>query len=497
MPRTDAPIIRLDAPAALERTSEEDLLTSAGGDDPAYVIYTSGSTGQPKGVIITNRNLTSVYFAYEREYRLRELRAHLQVASPSFDVFTGDLIRSLLAGAKLVLCPMDTVIDPARLYALMVREGVDAAEFVPATASLLFDYAEREGQPLQFLKFLAIGGEPWGSDKYVQFRRLLGPTTRLVNSYGLTEATMDSTYFEPSSDAQLPPGRFVPIGRPLPNTRVYVLDGSLEPQPIGIPGELCIGGAGVARGYLNRPELTAERFTPDPFCDEPSARMYRTGDLARWLADGTIEFIGRSDRQLKIRGFRIEPGEIEAVLERHSAIRAAVVVDRLDSHGETRLVAYIDADGPAPEAADLRAFLSDHVPHYMVPSAYVNVDELPLTPNGKVDRDALPEPRWDQDSAFGKFVAPRTETERGIADIWSKVLSVGEIGIHDNFFALGGHSLLAMRVMSRVRDELGVTLTVRAIFDAPTVMELAAEVDRLGATPAVIEPPALVRVTRT
>ena len=208
-PEAEADVITLDAPAALEGTSEENLPTSSSGEDLAYVIYTSGSTGQPKGVMITNRSLTSVYFAYEDEYRLRELSAHLQMASPSFDVFTGDLIRSLLAGAKLVLCPLDVVIDPARVYALMVREEVDAAELVPATASMLFDYMEREDKSLESLKFLAIGGEPWRNDQYVQFKRLLGSGTRLVNSYGLTEATMDSTYFEPSPDSQLPSGRFV------------------------------------------------------------------------------------------------------------------------------------------------------------------------------------------------------------------------------------------------------------------------------------------------
>jgi len=253
----------------------------------------------------------------------------------------------------------------------------------------------------------------------------------------------------------------------------------------------------VGRGYLNRPELTAEKFVPDRFCDEPGALLYRTGDLARWLPDGTIDFLGRTDRQIKIRGFRIEPGEIEAVLERHPTVRAAAVIDRLDLRGETRLVAYVDADGSAPEGGELRAFLTGHVPNYMVPSAYVNVDELPLTPNGKVDRDALPEPDWDEHSATEEFIAPRTETEHRIAEIWSKVLAVSEIGSHDNFFALGGHSLLAMQVISRVRDAFGVTLPLRAIFDAPSVMELVGEVERAEAAPATIEPPALVRVRRS
>ncbi len=490
------PRIAVDAAGALDGFSEENPPGLAGGDDLAYVIYTSGSTGQPKGAMIANRSLASAYFAYERAYRLRELTAHAQMASFSFDVFTGDMIRSLLAGAKLVLCPMETVVDPAALYRLMLDEGIDAAEFVPATASMLFEYVESESKTLDHMRLLIVSSEAWTNEKCRFFMGLCGRQTRLVNAYGLTEATIDSTWFEPAATGELAPGRFVPIGKPLDNTRIYILDSNLEPQPIGIPGELCVGGVAVARGYLNRPELTAEKFVADPFCEEPDALLYRTGDRARWLLDGTIDFLGRTDRQIKIRGFRIEPGEIETVLERLPAVRAAAVVDRLDSRGETRLVAYVDAADDTPDVTVMRAFLSEHVPNYMIPSAFVSIDEMPLTPNGKVDRDALPEPEWDQESASAEFIAPRTESERGIAAIWSEVLSVSEIGIHDNFFALGGHSLLAMKVISRVHDELGVTLTLRAIFDAPSVIELASEVDRAAVAPTVADPPALVRVQR-
>jgi amino acid adenylation domain-containing protein len=488
--------LAVDARDALGRFPDENPPSAAAGDDLAYVIYTSGSTGQPKGVMIANKSLASAYFAYERAYRLRELTAHAQMASFSFDVFTGDMIRALLAGAKLVLCPIETVADPAALYQLTLEENIDAAEFVPATASLLFEYVEKEGKTLDHMRLIVVSSEAWRNESCRFFMSLCGPQTRLVNAYGLTEATIDSTWFEPASAADLPPGRFVPIGKPLDNTRICILDAHLEPQAIGIPGELCVGGIAVAKGYLNRPELQAEKFIQDPFCDEPDALLYRTGDRARWLPDGSVDFLGRTDRQIKIRGFRIEPGEIEAVLERRSAIRAAAVVDRLDSRGEIRLIAYIDAEGPAPEAADLRAFLSDHVPSHMIPSAFVTVDELPLTRNGKVDRDALPEPSWDQGVTSEEFIAPQTVTEREIVEIWTDVLSVRHIGIHDNFFALGGHSLLAMKVISRLRDKLGVTLSLRAIFEAPTVMELAAEVDRAEA-PAVSGPPALVRVRRS
>lgn len=493
------PRLAVDEAGVLDRYSKENPPTAAGGDDLAYVIYTSGSTGQPKGAMIANRSLASAHFAYERAYRLRELTAHAQMASFSFDVFTGDLIRSLLAGAKLVLCPIETIIDPSALYDLMIAEGIDAAEFVPATASLLFEWAQREGKTLGHMRLVVVSSEAWRNEKYAFFKTLCGPTTRLVNAYGLTEATIDSTWFEPASTDELLPGRFVPIGRPLDNTKVYILDANLEPQPIGIPGELCVGGVAVARGYLNRPELSAERFVPGPFHEADGALLYRTGDLARWLPDGTIDFLGRTDRQIKIRGFRIEPGEIEAVLERCPGVRAAAVIDRRDTLGETRLVGYLRVDeAQEPSPAELRAFLSDHVPNYMVPSVYVTVKDLPLTPNGKVDRDALPEPEWEQAVAPDEFVAPRTEAERQTAAIWSSVLSVSDIGINDNFFALGGHSLLAMQVMSRVRSELGVTLTLRAIFDCPTVAELAAAIEsaRQAPEPAQAQAPALVRVAR-
>jgi amino acid adenylation domain-containing protein len=494
-PETTEGAIAVDAPGALDSFPDENTPTVASGDDLAYVIYTSGSTGQPKGAMIANKSLASAYFAYERAYRLRELTAHAQMASFSFDVFTGDLIRSLLAGAKLVLCPLETVVDPAALHALMLAEGIDAAEFVPATASLLFEYAEREGKRLDHMRLVVVSSEAWRTDKYAFFKGLCGPRTRLINAYGLTEATIDSTWFEPGDDADLVPGRFVPIGRPLDNTQVYVLDSALEPQPIGIPGELCVGGIAVARGYFNRPELTAERFVPDPF-GEDGAILYRTGDLARWLPDGTIDFLGRTDRQIKIRGFRIEPGEIEAALERREEIRAAAVVDRRDPRGEVRLVAYLDAVGAMPTPAVLRDYLGDRVPNYMIPSAFILIDELPLTPNGKIDIDGLPEPEWGAAGASEEFVAPRTKTERRIAEVWSAVLAVDEIGVRDNFFALGGHSLLAMQVVARLQDAFQVSLSLRTIFDAPTVQELAEEVERAGDAGPLDTAPPLVSLRR-
>jgi amino acid adenylation domain-containing protein len=469
----------LDEQGALDGASEQNPPTTAGPDDLAYIIYTSGSTGQPKGARIANRSLVSAYHAYEDAYRLRELTAHAQMASFSFDVFTGDLIRSLLAGAKLVLCPFEVVVDPAALYELMIREQIDMAEFVPATASMLFEYVQRESKRLDFMRLIVVSSEAWRNEKYAFFKSFCGPETRLVNSYGLTEATIDSTWFEPASDAELIPGRFVPIGRPLANTRVYVLDANLEPQPIGVAGELCIGGVAVARGYLNRPELTAARFVRDPFSDEPDALLYKTGDRARWLADGTIDFLGRTDRQIKIRGFRIEPGEIESALERDPYVQGAAVTDREDEAGNRHLVAYLVPSDPGrpPAPDELRELIAAHLPAYMIPAAWVLIDELPVTPNGKIDLDALPAPTFDRSATSDEMVAPRTQAERQLAEIWSKVLEVEEIGVYDNFFALGGHSLLAVRLFSEIERQLGVRIPLAALFQTATIAGLAELID--------------------
>src|SRR5581483_4995037 len=263
-PLVNADAVVFSAWDELEVESSEQLPTAAGPDDLAYVIYTSGSTGRPKGAMITNASLVNAFYAYDEAYRLKEdTSSHLQMASFSFDVFTGDVIRSLLSGSKLVLCPLEVVMDPERLYALMRRERVDFAEFVPAVATMLSEHVEEIGGSLDFMRVIVVSSEGWRTDKHELYQRVCGPRTRLINAYGLTEATIDSTYFE--AESELVPDRFVPIGKPLANTEIYLLDKNLEPVPIGVPGELCIGGAGVALGYLNRPELTAERFVDSPF----------------------------------------------------------------------------------------------------------------------------------------------------------------------------------------------------------------------------------------
>jgi hypothetical protein len=303
----------------------------------------------------------------------------------------------------------------------------------------------------------------------------MSPGVQLVNTYGPTEATVVSTRCELSGPAAATASSGeAPIGRAIPGVQVCVLDRHLHPVPVGVVGELYLGGAGLARGYLGRPGLTAERFLPHPFEAEPGARLYRTGDRARWLPDGNLEFLGRTDHQVKIRGFRIEPGEVEAVLLRHPGVREAVVVAREDVPGEKRLAAYVVPRGPQAQAAgELRGFLRSRLPAYLVPSAFVTLGSLPLTPGGKVDRRALPAPEGG-----GECVPPRTAAERELARVWSEVLGVERVGVYDDFFELGGHSLLAARVAARVRQGLGVDLPLPVLFEAPTVAALAEEIAR-------------------
>jgi amino acid adenylation domain-containing protein len=462
---------------ALADERETNPETSATNDDLAYVIYTSGSTGKPKGAMITNRSLASVHHAYEEAYGLADTTCHLQMASFSFDVFTGDYVRTLLAGRRLVLCPLTVVMDPPSLYALMRRQKVDCAEFVPATATLLFDHVASLGESLDFMRAVIVSSEPWRNEKATFFKSLCGPQTRLINSYGLTEATIDSTYGEVGGDDAGAPDRFVSIGRPLANTHVYVLDEHLQLVPAGLPGELCVGGTGVALGYLNRPDLTREKFVPDPFAAAPGAMLYRTGDLARWLSDGNIEFLGRTDRQVKIRGFRIEPGEIEAVLERYSDVKGAAVIPVEDQPGDTWLAAYVEAADPAapPTSALLREYLMQELPAFMVPSSFTVLDSLPLSPNGKVDRDALP--AAERTTVQAETVAPRDEVERKLVEIWAAVLGIDDaIGVTDDFFALGGHSLLAVRVFTEIEKAFGVKLPLALLFQGATIERLSAAI---------------------
>jgi acyl-CoA synthetase (AMP-forming)/AMP-acid ligase II/acyl carrier protein len=317
------------------------------------------------------------------------------------------------------------------------------------------------------------GGEASLGERLVDWQQIVRPGIRWLNGYGPTEATITTTLYEPPSEWREPIGT-VPIGRPIPNTEVYLLDPGLQPVPIGVPGELYIGGDGLALGYLGRSELTNENFIAHPFSTAPGARLYRSGDMARYRSDGTIEFLGRTDRQIKIRGYRVEVGEVETALAQCHEVRDAMVEAREDVPGESLLVAYLVAnDTRVPTVTELRCFLNERLPPYMVPSRFVWLDRLPITPNGKLDRRSLTAVEATRPSLDRPYVPPRTPGEEALADIWREVLGVEQIGVDDDFFALGGHSLLTTRVMSRVRHAFGVVLPLRALFVSPTVAELS------------------------
>ncbi|MCF5706401.1 amino acid adenylation domain-containing protein [Pseudomonas syringae] len=454
----------------------------------AYVIYTSGSTGAPKGVMVEHRGLLAVSAAWSRLYDLRGQLNHLQMAGFSFDVFSADLIRALGFGGTLVLCPRDTLMDPPALYRLLSEARIGFADFVPAVLNPLLAWVQSNGHDLSFMRTVVCGSDIWTAHSAFQLRRLCGDQVQIVQAYGVTEASIDSTCFEldanPSAEVNLP------IGRALANTRIYVLDALGAPVPTGAVGELYIGGAGVARGYLNLPQLTCERFIDSPFVT--GERLYRSGDLARYRADGNIEFIGRNDFQAKLNGLRLELGEIESRLGQVRGVVESLVLLRDDSRGVRRLVAYYrEHEGARLAARELREQLQVHLPDYMVPAAFVRVATWPLTANGKLDRTALPAPDAD---AFDQrdFHAPQGPLETALAGIWRDVLAVGQVGRDDHFFALGGHSLLVMRVLAQVRQQLALDVSPAALFAAPVLRQFAERLSTLQSTPR----PAITAVER-
>ncbi len=441
----------------------------------AYVIYTSGSTGMPKGCMIEHRGVVNAFDGWNAAYGLSDFQSHLQMANFAFDVCTGDLIRTFGSGAKLVLCPAETLLDPEKLVALVREEQVHYAEFVPAVMRPVLRHLEATGQTLAPVKLIVCGSDIWFGGEFRRLRRAIGPQARLMNSYGLTEATIDNTYYDGTDDGLADDGP-IPIGRPYVNQRTVVLDAGGRIQPVGVPGELHVGGPGLARGYLSRPDLTAEKFIADP--NRPGERLYKTGDLARMLPSGYLELLGRTDTQVKVRGFRIELGEIEATLTQYPAVKDATVVAVDDARGTKRLVAYVvpAAETAAPSATDLRAFLAGKLPEYMVPGIFVPLAALPLSPNGKVDRKALPVPDLSRPDVSHEYVAPRSAAEERLAAVWAAVLHVERVGLRDNFFELGGHSLVATQLLSRVRAEFGVELPLRNLFEAPVLGDFATAV---------------------
>ncbi|MEQ8790735.1 MAG: amino acid adenylation domain-containing protein [Pirellulaceae bacterium] len=454
----------------LQQASTENPKCESAPDDVAYAIYTSGSTGQAKAALIEHRSLAAMRRAWRHDYQLDAGDVHLQMAGFAFDVFTGDLARSLCCGGRLVLCPSDALLEPTRLYELMRDAQVNCVEFVPAVLRLLMRRLQETGRSPDFLRLIVVGSDVWYMADHRQLRSLCAADARVVNGYGVTEATIDSTYFT-HTDVELPADAVAPIGRPFSGCRVYVLDEQFQLTPVGAVGELCIGGPSVARGYLNRPELTAERFITPEWSD--GLRLYRTGDLVRFLSDGALEFLGRGDQQVKVNGFRIELGEIEAALAGCDGVRQAVVHPWKDAAEQTRLAAYLVADGEPPDVSTLRELLAQTLPDYMIPAAMVVLDELPLGANGKIDRRALPEPIATRPDLRIGYLAPRNDLEMRLTSVWEEVLGVEPIGVRDNFFELGGHSMLAVQLISRVSRQFERELPLASLLRDGTIERMA------------------------
>ncbi|MGH7794614.1 MAG: amino acid adenylation domain-containing protein [Candidatus Binatia bacterium] len=479
-PEHGAKVVCLDSEwESISRMSGESPPVETSPDHPAYVIYTSGSTGRPKGVEVTHGALTNFIGSASDTLSLGPRDRVLQFASISFDTAVEEIFPCLIRGATLVL-RTDSMLDSVSRFLQRCRDWeITVLDLPTAYWHELTETLCREGLSLpQSLRLVIIGGERALRERLVQWQSAVGGRVRLLNTYGPTEGTVVSTMWDITGwDPVVASLQEVPIGRPISNIQTYILDERLNPTPIGVPGELHIAGAGLARGYLNRPDLTAEKFIPNPFNDQAGARLYKTGDLARYLPDGNMEFLSRIDHQVKIRGFRIEPGEIEAVLRQHPAVRGVLVMAPEDDSIGHRLVAYVVPDRDvSTSVSDLRNSLKEKLPDYMVPSAYVFLESLPLTSTGKVDRSALPAPDQSRPEQENPFVPPATTGEEIIAGIWAQVLHLDRVGVHDNFFELGGHSLLATQVVSRVREAVGVDLPLRVLFEHPTVAGLAVSV---------------------
>ncbi len=463
-------VVCLDRDAfQLAQQSRTDPAFTASVDDLAYVIYTSGSTGRPKGVEITHKSLLNLVFWHQQAFGITPADRATQLTSPAFDAAGWEIWPYLTAGASIYMPAEDTRTAPTHLRDWLIDNNITMT-FLPTM--LAESMLALEWPPTTPLRFLLTG-----ADMLHHYPSPAIPFT-LVNNYGPSEATVlvTSGHVPPTPDATTPPT----IGRPITNADIYILDEHLHQVPIGAPGELHIGGICLARGYLNRPQLTAEKFIPHPFNTDPSARLYKTGDLARFLPDGQIAFLGRIDQQVKIRGYRIELDEIMAALNNHEAIQTSIVTAREDVAGDKRLVAYIVL---TPEAhvtvSSLREALLTQLPDYMVPATFVVMDALPVTPNGKIDRAALPAPDETNMLRDGSISEPTTPTEERLSAIVAPLLGLQQIGIDENFFMLGGHSLLGTQIIMHVTTAFGVELPLRTLFEAPTVRELAAEIEEL------------------
>ena len=480
LPQHQARVICIDTDwKKIAQECKTNLENTATHDNLAYVIYTSGSTGKPKGVLVNHSNVVRLFAATDAWYKFNQDDVWTMFHSYAFDFSVWEIWGALLYGGRLVVVPYLVTRSPESFYELLCQEQVTVLNQTPSAFRQLIQAEQSIGTANDLsLRLVIFGGEalelsslqPW-------FDRHGDSSPQLVNMYGITETTVHVTY-RPLSKADLHDTASV-IGRPIPDLQVYLLDQNLQPVPIGVRGEMYVGGAGVTRGYLNRPELTQQRFISNPFAEVEGSRLYRTGDLARYLPNGELEYLGRIDNQVKIRGFRIELGEVEGLLAQHPAVWENLVIIREDEPGDKRLVAYVvlkvEQSATVPE---LRQFLGNQLPSYMIPNAFVLLESLPLTSNGKIDRRALPKPDLDS-TQLEKFVAPRSPIEEMLAQIWTQVLKIEQVGIHDNFFELGGHSLLATQLVSRIRNLFKVELPLRELFTNATVAQLGRSLQQL------------------
>jgi amino acid adenylation domain-containing protein/non-ribosomal peptide synthase protein (TIGR01720 family) len=470
--KQEVPIVCLDTEwDVIAGEPDINLSGQVAPENLVYIVYTSGSTGKPKGVAVEHLQLLNYLQSILEKLDLPVGSSFAMVSTFAADLGNTVIFPALCTGGCLHVISQERATHPEALLEYCARHNIDCLKIVPSHLNALLSVS----QPEKILpkKRLILGGEPL-SKNLVEILRQYEGDCKIINHYGPSETTVGISTYSVNTEQNWNKVNTVPIGRPLANTQVYILDNYLQPLPIGVSGEIYIGGNNLARGYLNHPELTSEKFIPNPFSNKPGSRLYKTGDLGRYLPDGNIEFLGRVDHQVKIHGFRIELSEIESVLRQHLGIRENTVLVREDKTGNKRLVAYFVANQESSfSISDLRNFLKKKLPEYMIPSAFVQLKVLPLTPNGKIDRQALPEPDNIKPELAGKFVAPRNPIEETIAKIWSGVLKVEQVGIHDNFFELGGDSIISIQIVARL-NQAGLQLTPKQLFDSPTVAELAA-----------------------
>lgn len=476
VPSSTAEVLALDACGEeLSKQPVTNPLTNITDENAAYIIYTSGSTGKPKGVVVTHYNVTRLLHQTAHWYGFNAQDVWPLFHSYAFDVSVWELWASLLNGGRLVVVPYMTTRSPAEFYHLLADEKITVLNQTPSAFRQLIWAEVNSSQKLELsLRYVICAGEALELQSLKPWFDLHGDEQpQVVNMYGITETTVHST-FRVIRKTDLESGAGSVIGVPIPDLQIYLVDEDLKPVPKGTPGEICVGGAGVARGYLNRPDLNEKRFLPDPYSDDPNARIYRSGDLAQYGPSGELEYLGRMDHQVKIRGFRVELGEIESALNRQASVQESVVIARDSSAGDKRLVAYLVPRSGAIDVSELRAYLGQTLPEYMVPAQYVSLPRLPLTTNGKVDRQALPVPDTTRPNLKSDYVAPRNGTEETLAKIWAEVLELQQVGVADNLFELGGDSIRGIRILAKAQQALSVQLTVENLFQHPTVAELAA-----------------------